>query len=77
MTTPALYAVESSYLKKQGYDPDDEMLYIVFHSGDKCYRYQNVTAEQYSDFLAAESQGKWFIANIKKNPEDHSCEAVG
>ena len=77
MTTPVLRSVESSYLKKEGYDPDQEMLYIVFKSGDKCYRYRNVTADQYDAFLGAESLGSWFIANIKKRPEDHPYEVVG
>ena len=76
MTTPVLRAVESSYLKRVGYDPDEEELYVEFHGG-KTWKYAKVTAQQYENMMTAESIGKWFIANIKKNPEDHHGSPVG
>ena len=76
MTTPVLREVRSSYLKKTGYDAQRNTLYVEFPSG-KVWRYRNVTLDQYEAMLDADSIGKWFIANIKKNPEDHPGEPVG
>ena len=38
-------------------------LYLRFHSG-KVYRYFEFPAHQYDEFLAAESQGKYFRKHI-------------
>ena len=40
------------------------LLYLRFNSGD-VYRYFTFPAEQYQDFLDAESQGRYFLANIR------------
>ena len=75
MTTPVMRAVESSYLKKVGYDPDEEELYVEFPGG-KVWRYANITAQHYAELLAAESIGKFFIATIKKRPSEYPGEPV-
>ena len=41
------------------------------------WKYLYVTVETYHELLEAESIGKYFIANIKKRPEDHPGEPVG
>jgi len=47
------------------------MLYLRFHSGE-VYRYFTFPAEQYQEFLDAESQGRYFLAHIRNHfPYEH------
>ncbi len=46
------------------YDAEGRILYLRFQSGD-VYRYFEFPAEQYKDFLNAESHGKYFLSNIR------------
>lgn len=69
-TTPniALTPVQSSQLESIGHDPETNTLAIRFHGKGRpgsLYHYQNVTADDYSALLAAESKGSHFIRNIK------------
>lgn len=62
--------VESSNIHSVGYEKP--ILHIVFkdkqgNAGSK-YGYQPFTEEAYKDFMAAESKGKYFSANIRNNP---------
>ena len=45
-------------------DAGTRQLYLKFQSG-KVYRYFEFPAHQYDEFLAAESQGKYFRTNIR------------
>lgn len=56
--------VESSNIEAIGYETD--VLYIQFKTGD-LYSYSPVTEEMYNELMAAESKGKYFAANIKRN----------
>jgi hypothetical protein len=40
------------------------MLYLRFNSGES-YRYFTFPAEQYQQFLAADSQGRYFLDHIR------------
>lgn len=72
--------VESSQLSAIGHDAATNTLAIRFppkKSGvSDVYHYQNVSAEMFAEFLAAESYGSFFIQRIKKNPIDFPYEKV-
>ena len=57
-------SVVSKALTAAAYDEDEQQLYLKFHSG-KVYRYFEFPAYQYDEFLAAESQGRYFQAHIR------------
>ena len=57
-------AVSSSNLSSVGYDPDSQTLEIEFHHGG-VYQYAGVPREVFEGLISAESQGKYFHANIK------------
>ncbi len=52
-------AVESTNIKSVGYDPEDEILEVEFHSGG-VYHYVGVPAAVYEGFLGARSKGRYF-----------------
>ena len=56
--------LESKLLTSAAYGAENRMLYLRFRSGD-VYRYFDFPAQQYQQFLAAESQGRYFLANIR------------
>ena len=56
--------LESKLLAAAAYIAPRRRLYLRFRSGE-VYRYFTVSAEQYQDFLAAESQGKYFLDHIR------------
>ena len=56
--------VKSSQIKKISYDKATEMLYIEFKN-HTTYSYEGVTAEEFENFKASESIGKFLYANIK------------
>ncbi len=58
--------VNSSNLSSVGYDADNHTLEIEFHHGG-VYQYAGVPEEVYTGLMSAESQGKYFHANIKNS----------
>ena len=58
---------DSSNILKTTYFPKKNMLYVSFNRGGT-YSYSNVRHELYEQFEQAESQGKFFVEEIKKNP---------
>ena len=56
--------LESKLLAAAAHDAPRRRLYLRFHSGD-IYRYFTFPAEQYSEFLDAESQGHYFLSRIR------------
>jgi hypothetical protein len=60
----------SSNILKATYFPQKERLFISFNSGDT-YSYGNVGNILYENFMNNESQGKFFITNIKKYPDKY------
>jgi len=59
-------ALESKLLAAAAYSASRRMLYLRFRSRD-VYRYFTFTAEQYQEFLDAESQGRYFLSNIRNH----------
>jgi KTSC domain-containing protein len=56
--------LDSKLLAAAAYVAARRLLYLRFHSGD-VYRYFTFPAEQYQDFVSAESQGRYFLAHIR------------
>ena len=55
--------VESSVFWAAAYDESEHSLYLKFRSGE-VYRYFEVPVQPYQEFLAADSKGRYFRANI-------------
>lgn len=62
--------VESSQIKSVGYDETLRFLEIEFNTG-AVYVYKNVDQSKYDALLKAESVGKYFNAEIKKDSVNH------
>lgn len=58
--------VSSSNLASVGYDADSQTLEIEFHNGG-VYQYAGVPESEYEGLMGAESQGRYFHANIKNS----------
>jgi hypothetical protein len=56
--------LESKLLAAEAYEAPRRILYLRFNSGE-VYRYFTLPAEQYQEFLDAESQGKYFLSHIR------------
>jgi KTSC domain len=58
--------LESKLLAAAAYQEPRRILYLRFHSGE-VYRYFTFPAEQYQEFLDAESQGRYFLSHIRNH----------
>ncbi len=58
--------VESSMIAAIGYNPDNQTLEVEFNDGN-VYEYDDVEPEVYEEFMAADSHGRFFLANIRDN----------
>ena len=58
--------IESKLLASTAYDADKSILYLRFRSGD-VYRYFDLPAEPFRQFLQADSHGRYFLANIRNH----------
>ena len=58
-----LHRVESEMLRKVGYDPDSETLWVIFNSGET-YHYLNVPPSEYKRLMEAESHGQYMHQHI-------------
>jgi KTSC domain len=56
--------LDSKLLAAAAYVAPRRLLYLRFNSGE-VYRYFTFPPEGYRDFLAAESQGRYFLAHIR------------
>lgn len=61
--------IESSNIRDAGYDAASGVLEVTFKSG-KRYRYPNVSPGTFSEFMTAESKGRYFANVIKPH---HEC----
>jgi hypothetical protein len=73
-TLPELKPVKSSRFSHVGFDDETFTLFIRFHPTKTeprgaLYSYANFSEEELTDFFNAESLGKYFAANLLKNPE--------
>lgn len=67
--------LDSSHLKRVGFDPDLEAMTVEFTNGSRG-TYQNVPPEKHEDFLAADSKGAFLHANFVGN-SDHTYTKHG
>jgi hypothetical protein len=68
-------SVVSTVVTSAAYDDSKRQLYLKFHSG-KVYRYFEFPAHRYDEFLAAESQGKYFGAHIRGQFRDEEVRGT-
>jgi hypothetical protein len=59
-------SLDSKLLAAAAYIPTRRLLYLRFRSGER-YRYFTFPAEQYRDFLEADSQGRYFLTSIRNH----------
>ena len=57
-------ALESKLLAAVAYSASRQMLYLRFRSGE-VYRYFTFPPEQFQQFLDADSQGRYFLGQIR------------
>ncbi len=58
--------VKSSLVKAVAYDPESKTMIVIFVRSGKKYRYENVPAKEYEDFVTAPSVGIYFNRVIRK-----------
>jgi hypothetical protein len=63
----------SSLLSKTSYNFDKETLVVEFNNGQE-YVYDGITSSEYSEFAKAESQGKYFLSNIRGTKTYHKYD---
>lgn len=59
----------SSLMKSTDYNPKLNELVVEFNNGKK-YLYKNFNLEEYRSFILSESQGKYFLTNIRGKYKD-------
>jgi len=64
--------LESSVFTSTAYVEAERTLYLRFQSGE-IYRYFEFSPEQYQEFLAADSKGRYFAAHVR---DQFPCERV-
>lgn len=65
----AMTPVESNQVAAVGYDAARKTLAVTFARGTGAiYHYPNVDVKLHTDFMAAESKGKFFGAHVKQLP---------
>lgn len=57
--------VDSSLIAQIGYDSESEVLAVQMHNSSDVYLYEDVPPSVHSEFLAAESKGRYFVENVK------------
>lgn len=56
--------LDSSVLRSAKYSADERTLYLLFRSGE-LYCYLNFPPQQFREFLAADSKGRYFSTHIR------------
>jgi len=66
---PEMIPIESSNLEQVGYDPEENLLYIIFkakrNTPRTMYRYTGVSADEFESFFTEDSAGKYFHRAIR------------
>lgn len=58
---------KSSMISSTSYDPETYRMEVTFTNGN-VYTYTQIHVDEYVGFCMAESQGKYFNANLKNKP---------
>lgn len=64
MNNPLIIDIQSTFLKKIGYQPQSQELLIV-HTPEERYVYPNITQKVYEDFLSADSKEDYYNEFLK------------
>ena len=59
-----LETVESDFIHAIGYDPEIQLLEIIFNDG-RIYQYRGVPKQAFEGLRQAESKGRYFQENIR------------
>ena len=68
-------SVDSSVFTSAAYNSERRQLYLRFHSG-KVYRYFEFPPDQYDEFLAADSKGRYFGRCIRGQFRDEEVREM-
>jgi hypothetical protein len=60
-----LHNVDSSAIRKIGYDSKKRQLFVEFKDSGEVYEYSNVSHEIYDDFVTADSKGRYFMRYVR------------
>lgn len=63
-----VHTTRSSMLKTVSYDDKENCLSVTFASGGT-YKYKDVPKTVFNELISAESEGKYFLANVKNKFE--------
>lgn len=66
---------KSSLMKSTDYNPITKELIVEFNNGKK-YLYKNFGNEDYDNLSKAESQGKYFLSNIRPRYKDNEVDVI-
>lgn len=69
-----MQTVESSFLKKVGYDAATQTLAVQMVNSSDIYTYLNVPQSVYDGLMDAESKGAYYVRNIKGQFETDKVE---
>jgi hypothetical protein len=61
-------SVDSSSIASIGYAPEQQVLELEFRQSGEVYQYLDVTADEHTAFLAAESKGTYLNLHFKPRP---------
>lgn len=64
---------ESSMINSTTYNNETETLLVEFVDGRE-YSYDAISLNEYEEFTKAESQGKYFLANIRNKKTTHKVD---
>jgi hypothetical protein len=56
--------VSSSTIAQVGYDPENQIMVVVFHNGTT-YQYFDISAQIHTELMQSPSVGKYFAAAIR------------
>jgi len=62
---PEMHMVDSSNIESIGYDADARELHVRFLQSGETYVYYNVDEWIFTEFMAADSKGRYLNENIK------------
>ena len=57
--------LDSDAIAAVWYSESRQTLRVTFRETGRIYVYEDVTAQEYADFMAADSKGAWFNAHIR------------
>lgn len=66
----------SSVIKTIGYAAIERWLYVEFRTTGDVWRYENVDGDLFTEFVRADSMGRYFAKNIRRKFDEGSVSPV-